>query len=143
MQFFGSRQTLALISVLFVALLSIACIRTSPSYESDKMVPVGPEVKASLVIYFKVGTTDDQIEDFWHGVLSDPDPQGKGYYHRPGVGDLMRVFPAVQGHEGIAVTFFPEATRDQREELEAEIKSSPIVYIVLKNVAPNDVKKLD
>src|SRR5438067_1999893 len=99
MQFLSSRQILTLISVLFVALLSIACIRTSPSYEKNEMIPIGPEVKASLVIYFKAGTTDEQIEDFWHGVLSDPDPQGRGYSHRPGVGDLMRVFPAVQGHE--------------------------------------------
>jgi hypothetical protein len=143
MQFLSSRQTLTLIAVLFVALLSIACIRTSPSYEKNEMIPIGPEVKASLVIYFKAGTTDEQIEDFWHGVLSDPDPQGRGYSHRPGVGDLMRVFPAVQGHEGIAITFFPEATENQRDELEAEIKSSPIVYKVLKDVAPKDVKKLD
>ena len=106
------------------------------------MRPIGPEVKASLVIYFKLGVTNQQIEDFWHEVLSRADPQGRGYYHRAGVGDISRV-KSIQGHEGLAMSFFPDATKEEREEVTRDIRSSPIVYKILENVAPADVKKLD
>jgi len=106
------------------------------------MRPIGPEVKASLVIYFKPGITNQQVEDFWHEVLSRPDPSGKGYYHRNGVGDIGRIAP-VQGHEGISVSFFPDATKEERDEVIHDITSSPIVYKVLRDIAPADVKKLD
>ncbi len=142
MQPFHNRTILAFVFILLVTSLSAACIQHAPSYESDKMIPVGPEVKASLVIYFKVGVADEQIDDFWHNVLSRPHPQGRGYYHRTGVSETMRLLP-VQGHEGIAITFSEDATQGQRYEVKQDINSSPIVYKVLENVAPNDVKKLD
>lgn len=107
------------------------------------MRPIGPEVKADLVLFFNSGVTDEQINTFWKEVLSRPNPQGKGYDHRAGVGPISRVFPAVQGHEGISLSFFPSATQAQRDELEREVKSSPVVYRVLKNTAPIKIKKLD
>ncbi|MDT5122602.1 MAG: hypothetical protein QOC96_2084 [Acidobacteriota bacterium] len=142
MQFLSSRQNLTFIAVLFVALLNAACIRTSPPYQSNEMIPVGPEVKASLVIYYKADVTDEQIQEFSQQVLSRPDTQG-GYYNRYGVRTILQIFEPVQGHQSTAVTFFPEATEAQREELKADVMSSPIVYKVLENVAPKDVKKLD
>lgn len=107
------------------------------------MIPFGPEVKADLVIYFNAEVTDEQIDEFWRETLSKPHPEGRGYDHRDGVGDISRVFPPVQGHEGIAVNFFANATQAQREEVKADVMSSPLVYRVLENVAPKDVKNLD
>lgn len=141
MQFLSSRQTLTLIAVLFVALLNTAYIKTFPAYQRNEMIPTGPEVKASLVIYYKAGVTDEQIQEFTQQVLSRPDSQGRG--NRYGVRDILQIFESAQGHQSTAVTFFPEATKSQRDEIEAEIMSSPIVYKVLKNIAPKDVKKLD
>ena len=106
------------------------------------MRSVGPEVKASLVIYFKSGVSNEQVNTFWEEVLSRRDPSGKGYYHRNGVGDIGRIAP-VQGHEGISMSFFPDATKKEREEVTRDIKSSPIVYRVLENIAPAEVKKID
>jgi hypothetical protein len=141
MQFLSGRQDITSIPVLFFALLSTACIRTSPSYQSNEMIPVGPEVKASLVIYYKADITDEQIQEFTQQALSRPDFQGTGNRYR--VRDILQIFEPVQGHQSTAVTFFPEATKAQREELKAAVMSSPIVYKVLENVAPKDVKRLD
>ena len=107
------------------------------------MRPIGPDVKADLIIYFKLGVTEKQVDTFWHEVLSRPRPDGRGEDSRDGVASVMRLFRAVQGHEGISLSFFPSATQAQRDELEREVKSSPIVYKVLKNTAPINVKKLD
>jgi hypothetical protein len=126
------------LAIAFIGLFHLAC----PLHQ-NKMRPTGPHVKASLVIYFKQGVTDDQIEKFWHEVLSKPDPQGRGYYHRSGVGEISRIYPALQGHEGISLLFFPDATNDEREEVQRDIRSSPLVYKVLENVIPADVKKID
>jgi hypothetical protein len=106
------------------------------------MVPIGPEVRASLVVYFKHGVTQDQINYFWENVLSRPNAEGRGYWHRDGIGMLSRVYPSVEGHEGVAVNFWANATESQREEIKREVNASPIVFKVLENVAPVDVKKL-
>jgi len=60
----------------------------------------------------------------------------------PGVRTFLRL-RAVEGHDGIAITFFPNATKEQREELTKAINASPLVYRVLKNTAPDSVKTLD
>jgi hypothetical protein len=126
-----------LVVILTLGLMQLACPRHEPPMRS-----VGPEVKASLVVYFKSGVTNERVNAFWEEVLSRPDPSGKGYYHRNGVGDIGRVAP-VQGHEGISMSFFPDATKEEREEVIHDITSSPIVYKVLRDIAPADVKKLD
>ena len=47
------------------------------------------------------------------------------------------------GHQGYAITFFEGATPEQRERLIAKVKASPLVYKVVEDVAPDDVKKID
>lgn len=134
-----SRYFLILACSVSLGLVSATC--SSP--EREKMIKIGPEVKASLVIFFKAGVSDQQIEEFWHTVLSKPDPNGRGHYPLEGVGDITRVFQPVQGHEAIAVTFFPDATQAQREVIKTAVKSSPIVYKVLENIPPADVKSIE
>ncbi len=107
------------------------------------MVPFGPDVPASLVVYYKASVTDEQIENFLQEVLSIPHPEGRGYNLREGVAERLRVFPPVQGHEATAITFSANATQAQREDIRSAVSSSPLVYKVLENVAPADVKKLD
>jgi len=111
-------------------------------YKHEQMVPIGPDVQANFVVYFKPGVTEQQISNFWKNVLSYPDPEGRGHYHRDGVGTILRVYPALEGHEAVAVSFFANATQAQREEIKRDIDVSPIVFKVLENVAPADVEKL-
>jgi hypothetical protein len=104
------------------------------------MVPIGPDVKADLVIYFKADATHDQIEAFSNEVLSTR--VNNGSWPRPGISMILRLLP-LQGHDGIAVSFFSDATQAQRDEIKKAVLSSQIVYRVLENVAPASVKKLD
>jgi len=132
-------RTLILIAI---SLLGVSISFSCASPEQDKMVPIGPNVTASLVIYFKSGVNDEQINNFYEEVLSKP-KTARGAALQDGICMRLRVFPPVQNHEGIAITFCKDATEDNREKLESAIMASPIVYKVLENVAPGDVKQLD
>ncbi len=129
--------------VLFVVtclclLVTIAC----PFSKSENPVlPIGPTVEADLLVYFKSDLSREQINDFIDNVISIPEPEGKGYYLPPGVRTRLRLRP-VEGHHGIAITFFPNASEEQREELMKTIKTSPLVFKVLENTAPDSVKTL-
>jgi hypothetical protein len=61
---------------------------------------------------------------------------------RPGIRAILRLLP-VQDHEGIAVSFFPNATPAQREDIKVRVKSSPLVYKVLEDVVPQDIKSIE
>ena|SRR5437867_8629338 len=130
------RRFRAFVSVVGLALSLSACNRAD-----ERMYPIGPDVTADLIVYFKTDATHDQIEGFWQNVLSYPDPNGRGYYHRPGVGMLGRT-PAIEGHEGIAINFFSNATDRERADLRHGIDASPFVFSVLENVAPDKVTTL-
>jgi hypothetical protein len=106
-----------------------------------KMEPIGPDVKASFVIYFNGGVTEEQINDFSKRVLSRPRSDGRGDYLPEGVRTFLRA-SSVDGHEAIAITFFPNATAHERENLIRNVKASSLVYKVLEDVAPADVKKV-
>lgn len=123
-----------LITLLIAALMSPACAQP----EKDEMVPIGPEVRADLVIYFRDGVSDEQVSKFWNEVLSNPHPSGRGTWPKDGISEILAV-PAVQGHEGVAVRFSRTATEAQRERVKADVNSSPVVYRVLENVAPKDI----
>jgi hypothetical protein len=124
------------IASLLAGLVVMAC-------SQSEMVPIGPDVRADLVIYFKAGVSAEQINQFWNQVLSNPHSSGRGTWPKDGISQLSAVFPAVQGHEGVAVIFWRTATEGQRQRLKADVSSSPLVFKVLENVAPRDVKTLD
>jgi hypothetical protein len=94
-----------------------------------------------LVIFFNRDVTHEQIEDFWRDTLSLPDT-GRGHPLRDGVADTARI-DAVQGHEGVSVSFFPNAGQAKKVAVEKDVRSSPIVFKVLKDTAPTDVKKIE
>ena len=121
-----------------VLMLAASC--SAP--EQDKMAHFGVDKPVSLLIFYKAGVTDDQIHDFLREVLSRPHPQGKGHNMRDGIALTFRA-PPVEGHGATAVAFSADAAPSKREEIMRDVKSSQVVYKVLENVAPADVKKLD
>lgn len=134
-----SRDIAVIVAAICFGLLNLACPFNK---REEKMEPIGPGVRADLLIYFKTEVTDAETNLFYKDVLSRPSPDGRGYSNPPGVRTILRL-SEVQGHEGVAVTFFPAATREQRENLKRSVQSSSLVYKILENVAPADVKKLD
>jgi hypothetical protein len=114
-------------------------------YEHERMVSFGPNEKSDLVVYFKPHATDEQIYHFATRVVSTPDSDGRGYYHLEGISLTYATSLSVDGcdYKGYAIGFSPDATVEQRDRVKAAVKSSLIVYKVLQDVAPRDVKKLD
>ena len=126
------------LSVIFLGLLIVACL--SACNEDERIFPGGPDKTADLVVYFKRDATHQQIEDFWNTVLSYRDSNGRQFL-RPGVARLSRAEP-VEGHEGIAVILYWDTADSERTELRRHIDASPIVFTVLKDIAPINVKTL-
>jgi hypothetical protein len=120
--------------------LSVAC--PFAQYDQPKVRPVGPAVEADILIYFNKGASDDDINAFSKNVLSTPHPEGRGDYLAPGVRTLLKI-REVEEHEGIALTFFPNASNEHRQGLLKSIKASSLVYRVLENTSPNSVKTLE
>lgn len=126
--------------ILFLLSGILLCACGPPT--DDKMYPLGPDARVDLIIYYKINTTEEEIALFLQNELSKPHPEGRGYYNLEGVIDVLRI-QAVQGHEATALRFSANATPEQREKVKSAIMSSPIVYKVLENVIPKDVKNLD
>ena len=131
----GHRSILTFLSVAVLAVCVSAC------NDEERAYPIGPEVTADLIVYFKTDTTQQQIDDFWNNILSYADPNGRGQFLRPGVTRLSRV-ASVEGHEGIAIILFSNASESERTELRRGIDASPIVFTVLEDIAPIGVKTL-
>jgi len=134
-----SRNIVVILAAICFGLLNLACPFNK---REEKMEPVGPGVRADFLIYFKTGATDAETNLFYKDVLSRPSPDGRGYSNPPGVKTVLRL-SEVQGHEGVAVTFFPAATREQRENLKRSVQSSSLVYKIIENAVPANVKRLD
>ncbi len=128
-----------MIAAICFGLLNLACPFNK---REEKMEPIGPGVRADILVYFKAGATDAETNLFYNDVLSVPRSDGRGYDNPPGVRTVLRL-SEMQGHEGVAVTFFPAATKEQRENLKRAVQSSSVVYKVLENRRPSDVKRLD
>jgi hypothetical protein len=121
--------------------LAILAFCVSACSLDERIHNMGPGVTADLIVYFKPDATREQIDSFWENVLKYPDPNGGGHLLRPGVGRLSRV-ESVEGHEGIAIVFFWDATDAERAQLRRGIDASPLVFTVLESIAPKDVKTL-
>ncbi len=133
------RDIVVIVVAICFGLLNLAC----PFNKREaRMEPIGPSVRADLLIYFKTDATDAETNLFYKDVLSRPSPDRRGYSNPPGVRTILRL-SEVQGHEGVAVIFFPAATREQRENLKRSVQSSSLVYEIVENAVPANVKRLD
>jgi len=65
-------------------------------------------------------------------------PANGQHGHRPGISSILKV--SVQQHVGYAVTFFANATAEQRSQVKADMRASPAVLKVFENIAPQDIE---
>ncbi|MEP7212931.1 MAG: hypothetical protein ABI791_07640 [Acidobacteriota bacterium] len=122
---------------LFIILLS-SC---SPfAKQNNDMKSIGPDVPANLVIYFKLGTTENEINQCYRNAIYLDRPDGRGEGVHDGFGSFLRLLPSqANGHDAIAITFKPNATDDQRRAIKEALESCAIVYEIFENVAPKDI----
>ena len=109
------------------------------TYQGEKIVKFGPQVKASLVIVLKAGLTDDDVENFRRDVLQITSSNEGGRKYLAGVSQYLRV-PAIERHEAIALTFQADISKAEREEVRRRVNSSPLVFKVYEDIAPADIK---
>jgi hypothetical protein len=94
---------------------------------------IGPDQKASLVIYFRRGTTDAQIEEFRSSVLT-------GTAEQP---EYLRLLPnQANGHEGVALTFTTDSNAEQLSRYIEAIENDNRVEKVYRDIAPTAIRPL-
>lgn len=111
------------------------------AWRHERMVPLGPDQKASAVIYFRKEVTDRQVEDFDSTVLmSAAPPRHDGRDYPAFVSVYLRLLPSqANGHEAIALTFVRDAPPEKVNAYLATIEADSRVEKVFLNIAPNSV----
>ncbi|HYN88613.1 MAG TPA: hypothetical protein VER55_08785 [Ardenticatenaceae bacterium] len=125
-----------LVLLALVGLLLAGCWPLAPRTR------IGVDVEADVIVYFKTGTKQAQIDDFRDSVLSRPHPSGTGVMPIAGVDSFLSIRP-VERHRAIAIDFARNATQEQREEVLSVIEAAPIVFRVLTDTVPSSVTTLD
>jgi hypothetical protein len=96
-------------------------------------VAIGPDQKATLVIYFQRGTTDEQIEEFHSSVLIGTTEQSL-------VREYLRLLPSqANGHEGVALTLSEDARPEQILRYVERIEHDSRVEKTYRNIAPTAI----
>ena len=132
---FGRRLLVGALCVTCLGIFATACVR-------QRIVHVGPDVQADLVVVFKLGTEPEQVVSFWEGTLQTARADGRGGEFLAGIESAMRC-PRLAGHEAIAIMFHPHTPETQRKAVRARISASSLVQRVYENVAPADIKAID
>jgi hypothetical protein len=108
--------------------------------QDDRMIEMGPDVHADLVCFFKKGTTADQILEFHRTVIGIPDSKGSGHWVLPGMGSVVKII--INGFDGEAINFQPDATAEQKAFVKKRVSDSPLIYKIYENVVPNRIRDL-
>lgn len=117
------------------ALLALCVLGAVGCYEPEwrSMLPEG---KANLVVVFRQGLAQQEINEFLDQELQIAAEDG-GEWLRPGVDAIVKT--SVDGYSAYAVVLDPSASPQEREAIREGVKSSPYVYRVFENVAPEDI----
>jgi hypothetical protein len=115
-------------------------LNSCQTQQDDRMIEMGPDVHADLVCFFKKGTTADQILEFHRTVIGIPDSNGSGHSFLPGMVSVVRV--VINGFDGEAINFQPDATAEQKTFVKKRVLDSPLIYKIYENVVPNEIKDL-
>jgi hypothetical protein len=111
------------------------------AWRHEQMISLGPDQKASAVIYFRKEITQQQVEDFSSTVLMGPAlPRHDGRDYPTFVSMYLRLLPSqANGHEAIALTFLDNAPPDKVKAYLATIKADSRVETVFLNTSPNSI----
>ncbi len=126
--------------VTFLSGMAVLTREDRVAWRHEKMISFGPDQKASVVIYFRKGVTDQEVEDFKSAVLEGPTQQNPGHGLPAFVQTYLRLAPMqANGHEGIALIFFDNASADKAGAYLNAIKADRRVETVFLNTSPNSI----
>ncbi len=109
------------------AIISLLFLVSGCSRPDDRMYPIGPSVKADLVVFFKSDATDDQIYTFAKETIADPTDRG----YRIVIGSRARVDRPADEWSDLDIVFFttnPEYYLSKADWL--EIIGNPLLTFV-------------
>jgi len=101
----------------------------------------GPDQQASLVIYYRPGTTDQQIEDFVeHKLENYPSKVHDGTDFPEFVTEYLALLPSqANGFSGGALTMKPGAHGAAVDAFVSMVQSDPRVARVFRDVVPDAI----
>ena len=104
------------------------------------LVHFGPDVRSSLVVYYKAGISETEMSNFQDAQLYQARTGGHGKELKPGIRTFLGLIPSqAHGHYAFAVDLDSEMSLEQREKLISSLSSSPLVFKVYREVAPNSI----
>lgn len=122
-----------IILILLIMPFMVACQQKA----NDEMISISPDQKSDIVVFFKKGTKNEEINYFLDNVAGRQRPDGRGIEFLDGMQSQFQI--RNQDYEGFAIELSENATQEERENILKAINSSPIVYKVFENVVPNEV----
>jgi hypothetical protein len=113
-------------------------------WRNAPMVRLGPDAPASVVIYYQMGASRLQTDDFEQTYLYSSRGDMKGIELKPGIRSFLRLLPSqAHGHSGVAIDFYPSIQEQQRSELIESISNSPLVFQTYRDISPAQVPNPD
>jgi hypothetical protein len=105
------------------------------------MQSFGPDQRASLVIYYRSGTTDQQIEDFVeHKLENYPSKVHDGTDLPDFVTEYLALIPSqANGFDGSALTFKPGAHGAAVDSFISMVQSDPRVARIFRDTPPDAI----
>jgi hypothetical protein len=102
---------------------------------------IGPEKQASLVIYYRPGTTPQEIEDFVeHKLENYPSKIHDGKDLPDFVSEYLALIPSqANGFDGSALTFKPGADGAAVDSFVSMVQADPRVARVFRDTSPNAI----
>jgi hypothetical protein len=122
-----------IILVLLIMPFMVACQQKA----NDEMISISPDQKSDIVVFFKKGTKNEEINYFLDNVAGRQRADGRGTEFLDGMQSRFQI--RNQDYEGVAIELRENATQGERENILKAINSSPLVYKVFENVVPNEV----
>lgn len=123
--------TIALVSFFFAQ--NQSCNKSNESKEIFNL-----NKKVELVFFYKKESSKAARDHFYENVLNKS--VSGGHWPRDGVQALFRIDR--NGYEGFGITFRPEATPEQREEIKKILDESPLIYKVYVDIVPVEINDL-
>lgn len=128
-------------------LVFLGCIGTLKKFDKvawqhePPMRAIGPDQRALLVIYYRPGTTDRQIEDFVeHKLENYPSKVHDGKDLPEFVTEYLALVPSqANGFDGSALTFKPGANGAAVDSFVSMVRSDPRVARIFRDMSPDSI----
>jgi hypothetical protein len=129
-----------LVPIVFFVGVKVSFAAGLNSWLNAPLVHFGPDVRSSLVVYYKAGISHKEISDFQDAQLYQARRDGHGKDFKPGIRTFLALLPdQAHGHYAFALDLDSAMRPDQRESLISSLSNSPLVFKVYREVAPNSI----